>query len=75
MYRCQLCGRAVGPRVPARRLVLETRERIYPRRPKSKKVWVKKDGKWKRDWEPDYGGVGVETVREAMACPECSQPM
>jgi hypothetical protein len=72
MYRCQICGRAVGPRTPALRVVLETKAFQHPYRPKTKKVWMYKHGKWKRDWEPDRGGKGVAIVREATCCPTCA---
>lgn len=72
MYRCQICGCAVGPRVPSVRLVVETRPVKHPYRPKSKKTWVFQKGKWEYDWQPDYGGQGSEIVREVVACLACA---
>ena len=68
MYKCQMCQRTIPPRTRAHRIVVETRPRQYPFRPKANRVIV--DGREK--FVDDPGGEGWEIVREAIVCPECA---
>jgi hypothetical protein len=72
MYRCQVCGSVVSPRTPCHRLVVRTRPRQYPTRPRVHRVvyWV--NHKRKVDMRDDPGGVGTESVVEVRACPGCA---
>lgn len=74
MYRCFFCGRVVARRTPASRVVIETRPKFYRRRPFANRPITRVLGGRRRTWRPDDpGGVGCETVREALACPACAQ--
>lgn len=79
MYRCQICGAVVPEGIPANNVVLETRPRVYPFRPK---VFLKKRTEQKRrrrkpdpdkDYVDDPGGTGFEIVRQVMACKACAE--
>jgi hypothetical protein len=72
MYRCDQCGATVPPRNRARRVVVETRERIYPARLKANRVVSFVNGKRKVVLKDDPGGFGEETVREVVVCQTCS---
>jgi hypothetical protein len=72
MYRCGMCASVVPSGTAASRLVLETRLKEYPFRPKANRiVYRKKDGKLKAEWPWDPGGTGWEIVREVLACADC----
>ncbi len=58
------------PRTPAVRRVIETREKIYPFRPRATEFADPKTGK--RKWLDDPGGIGRETVLEAILCAQCA---
>lgn len=70
MYRCNLCQQVVPPRTPANRLVVETRERVFPHR--SNAQHVKQAGKKKKRTRDDPGGVGTQIVQEILVCPTCA---
>jgi hypothetical protein len=55
-------------------LVLQTRPKIYPYRPKANRV-VRPDrtGKMKEFFVDDPGGKGQEIAREAIVCHECAK--
>ncbi len=76
MFRCQLCTRVVPPRTPACRLVVASRPKKYPFRPKANLVRYLefKNGRAKRKEKEtdDPRGVGHETVREMLVCPNCA---
>jgi len=73
MYRCDLCSRVVSVGIPSHRIVVETRPKRYPHRPKAYRlVRRRKSGKAERVFVDDPGGVGREIVREAIVCPECA---
>ena len=76
MYRCQVCSRVVPPRTLARRLVVATRAKKYPFRPKANLVrYVEfKNGRAKRKEKEtdDPGGLGQEVVHEIIVCPSCA---
>ena len=69
MFKCQLCGRLSGPRVPESRVVIETRHKVYPYRKQANVYWFDGD-KIKRD---DPGGEGQEIVKEISVCPGCAE--
>ena len=68
MYRCQKCGVNVPSRTRILKQVMETREKIYPHRPKVFRVRTEDQ---KSRWRDDVGGRGHETVREINVCPSC----
>jgi hypothetical protein len=68
--------RVVPPGTRAHLIPIETRPRLYPFRVAVNRPVVR-NGKPVRDegriYRPDDpGGVGRETVREALACPDCA---
>ena len=71
MYVCELCGTIVPAGTRAVTKVLETRLRVYPRRPEAHPIPAKarKKNKKKKD---DPGGIGREIVREALVCQTCT---
>jgi hypothetical protein len=88
MFRCQICHCVVAARTAAIRVILETRPKRYPLRPKQylpppdpKKRKGKKQKRLKtmppldkrKDWLDDPGGNGLEIVREVLACASCAQ--
>jgi hypothetical protein len=73
MYRCDLCTTVVPPRTPAHRVVLETRLRHYPSRPRTFPPLDRRERNKLEKWKDDPGGAGHETVREALACPACAR--
>src|SRR5687767_2470751 len=69
VYVCQMCGAEVPSGTSCRRVVVETREKIYPKRDHA----IRKPGRQRKDWKTDPGGIGREIVRELMVCPSCAQ--
>ncbi len=69
MYRCDLCGVVVQPNTPARKLVTETRRKVYSERHESNRIRIQ--GKKKPLHVSDPGGVGWEVVREVKVCRAC----
>ena len=62
------------PRVKAARLVVERRERSYPRRVGVHPlVVINEKGNKKTILLDDPGGEGHETVREIIVCPSCTR--
>jgi len=73
VFTCQLCCRAVPPRTPAQRVVVCTRVKKYPYRPKANRVVrLSENGKPKEVFVDDPGGVGREVVQELVSCPACA---
>ena len=70
MYRCEVCRSVAGSGTPKLKIVVETRPRDYPPRPKVHFVPGRAGGQGK--WVDDPGGHGNEIVREVTACPACS---
>jgi hypothetical protein len=72
MFRCQLCGTVVPPRTPSHRVVVQSRPKRYPYRPRANSFfrWVK--GKHKKLHTDDPGGSGTAIVREVRACAACA---
>ncbi|MCA0458195.1 MAG: hypothetical protein LCI00_29785 [Chloroflexi bacterium] len=60
MFKCQLCKQVTPAKTKAKRVVLETRPRIY-KHPADKRTKIT---------PPDT--YGREIVREVIACPECA---
>jgi hypothetical protein len=67
VYRCQVCRRIVPTRIPQHRVVVETRTRTYPPRPKANRFH--RERRLKQADDP--GGRGEEIAMELVACPEC----
>jgi len=73
MFCCQVCGCTVSPRTPASRLVLVTRPKLYPVRPRAHRVVrISENGKKKEVHIDDPGGRGQEIAREVLVCPACA---
>lgn len=68
MYRCQKCNQLSQPNEPATIVVVETRNKIYPRREKAMRRGRGKNLKWIED----PGGAGVEIVREEIRHEGCA---
>lgn len=61
------------PGTAASRLVLATRPRLYPVRPRAHRVVrLSETGKKKEVLIDDPGGTGQEVAREALVCPTCA---
>ena len=71
MYRCELCGVVVQPNTPCRKLVVETRRKVYTERRDSNRIRIQ--GKKKPMHIGDPGGVGWEIVREVKVCRACNE--
>ena len=76
MFICTQCKKVVKSK--CHRIVVETREKIYPRRPKIYFGYTIRNGekvksyRW-RDRRDDPGGVGIEIAKEVNLCPECAK--
>lgn len=74
VFRCQFCLRVSPGRTPSTRVVLRSRNKQYPYRPKANTiVRPDKNGKPKEYDIDDPGGAGREIEREVIACPECAK--
>jgi hypothetical protein len=63
----------VPPRTPAQRVVVQTRVKKYPFRPKANRVVrLSENGKPKVTFVDDPGGVGREVAYELVVCPACA---
>ena len=67
MYTCEKCSRVVGPSQPAKKMVVQRREKHYPFRAEAMPHIDRETHRPKHD----PGGVGWEIVREATVCPDC----
>jgi rubredoxin len=73
MFRCQICGASVPPRVRAARVVVRQRTKQYPYRPRANVIYrPDHNGKVKEYEIDDPGGTGWEIAKEALACPICA---
>lgn len=54
-YQCEKCKATQPHGTPSNRVVVETRQKVYPSRHDA----------------GDPGGKGFETVREMVVCPDC----
>ena len=70
MFKCQLCGVQVPGGVPVHRMVVASRNRIYPRREKAHSVVETETKRGLRKRVDDPGGQGTEIVREIEVCPD-----
>ena len=66
MFKCGKCGKVVPPGTRAQKLTVESREKVYPHRPKVFRVRTEDQ---KSKWRDDSGGKGQEIVREITVCP------
>jgi hypothetical protein len=63
----------VHARTPAQRLVVRSRRKEYPYRPRANVVIVRiKARKTKKEYRDDPGGEGEEIVQEITVCPACA---
>ena len=73
VFRCQLCCKVVPSGISPQRVVVETRAKKYPFRPKANRVVrLSENGKRKETFVDDPGGAGREVVRELIVCPPCA---
>jgi hypothetical protein len=76
MFRCEVCSCVVPLRTRSRRLVIASRKRDYPYRPKANihRYLDLSSGrpKKKEKLTDDPGGIGREIVREVKVCPACA---
>jgi len=63
----------VPPRTAAQRVVLRTRSKLYPYRPRANRlVRLAENGKPKVYFFDDPGGSGEEVAQERLARPSCA---
>jgi hypothetical protein len=62
MFRCEICGTVVGPRVAQKKKVVETKEVVHH------DVYVDKDGRTQHKNTP-----GVQIVKEMSVCSKCKE--
>jgi hypothetical protein len=77
MFKCEFCKTSVPAHISVFRIVIETRQRIYPPRARVHRVIERpkkgrSQNKKKAEYTDDPGGRGWEIVREAKACPACA---
>ena len=78
MFICSKCKQSVEARIKCYKVIVETREKIYPCRPKIYSGFTIRGGKkvksyrW-RDRRDDPGGTGNEIAKEANLCPKCAE--
>ena len=78
MYRCQICNAIVSSGVKCHKIIVATRKKEYPFRPKvnpgyaMKQGMVTRSGKT-RDRMDDCGGFGWEIEKEINCCPKCRE--
>ena len=71
-YKCQLCNNSIVAGVPCKKVVMAYCNYTHPVRYKVIGKIVEKNGKKKMEYMNDPGGIGLQIVREANACPECA---
>jgi hypothetical protein len=70
-FICGLCAVYTKPGEKAFRVIVETREKIYPYR-EGANVFVPRDEPGKKIIKDDLGGKGREIVKEVLACAPCA---
>ena len=65
-FRCDNCKQAVDSGIPMNKVVVKTREKVYPRRTKIVEGWMS------QEVTLDSGGIGWETVKELSLCKDCA---
>lgn len=72
MFNCDNCNKTVQPKMKCSRVVVSTREKVYPFRSGVNRVasW-KEDKADKINSSNDNGGNGFETVKEIKMCHSC----
>jgi hypothetical protein len=78
MFNCGICSTPIGPRVRAKRVVIERRDVVYPHRARANPKRKRGGGGSKGDddssgYRADPGGTGWEIVREIDACGRCAE--
>jgi hypothetical protein len=71
MFRCAKCRQLSQPGETATRVVLEIRDKEYPKRENAQKVGSRST----RRYISDEGGFGHEIVKEALFHTKCAQPV
>ena len=67
MFRCSECGDLSQPCEQPVRVIVETREKIYPARPKA----IRRGSGLTLRWIEDPGGIGTEIVHEELRHTGC----
>lgn len=82
MYICSQCKELVTAKTKCYRIVTETREKIYPCRPKLYFGYVRRGDRIVKSYlwrcrRDDSGGKGREIAKEVNLCPKCAlrQPL
>jgi len=71
-FKCGICGNTSKPHQSATRIVMETRDKIYPVRMGVHKFRNRLGTKIEKD---DPGGIGKEIAKEILICPSCAVAM
>lgn len=71
-FICHFCTRPQEARVKAHKVVTQYRQFNHPVRPKAMTRTVIKNGKKKKEYVTDPGGLGLQIVQEVLACPQCA---
>lgn len=72
MYKCQLCGKTVGPK-QAKQVLYRYVAYEFPHRRSANKQIVFENGKKKIKWVDDKGGRGQQIAAEVAVCQECKR--
>lgn len=70
MFKCGICKQSSSAREKVRRVVVETRNAVYPRIHDAH-YYKDREGTWRKKDDP--GGVGTEIVREMLICQKHEQ--
>ena len=62
MYLCNVCGQTIGPRVPQRKVVVETKRVVHNQT----------NYKHRGEWVNPKPGEGNQIAKEIAACPACA---
>ncbi len=75
MFKCQNCGKQIGPHTTPTMVVTKQRKKVYPKR--YAEVDSEEEGKEGRKETVviDEGGTGFETVEEIGVCELCVPKM
>jgi hypothetical protein len=71
-FICNFCAKAQPAGTAAHKVVTQYRMFQHPVRPKAMVKVIEKNGKKKKEWVTDPGGVGLQIVQEVLTCPQCA---
>lgn len=71
MFNCEFCGKLVDSYKKCKMVVVKQRKVAYPFRARANRF---RDALMERtEYKSDAGGEGIQIVKEAKTCGECSQ--